>query len=494
VHRIWAFLAGLPVGVLGAFAAGTPSWSSLELSLPLCGAAWLAAVELAGRLASPEPERGAQLARAASVGAAALPAAAATWIGLLPGAPAALACVAFAFALRLAWATRASGPAGGWARPLGAAAAWLAAGAALSLAAAGLLAAASGSAPRGERAEALAAFVYGVDAGVPLGPDPRCEAAVASEQVLGVGAAPAVSDEALWFEAPGPDGRRQIHRLDRAGGAARCWTCEEPGNNRRPRLSSNGASIVFETDRYRGPFEPVNLELHASAARAPEPRRSRRLTFDAGPDTHGSLAPGGRSLVWSSGSGGRHAVAWAGLRSGHGGLVLGAAEALVPGRAAWVAPLAWSPDARSLVVLRGDPLGVQEAFALDPATGRERALSHPDARVVAASFSADGALLAVATTRPAAAAAALPPWLGFLVGRIAALGPAPAARARGSGVRIGPAADAALTELPLGELAGFGAPTGIALEPDGRALVLGQRRTTAAGVEERLVRIALRCP
>jgi hypothetical protein len=48
--------------------------------------------------------------------------------------------------------------------------------------------------------------------------------------------------------------------------------------------------------------------------------------------------------------------------------------------------------------------------------------------------------------------------------------------------------------VPLGEAASFGHPTGIALEPDGRAFVLGQRRASAEGAEERLLRIALRCP
>jgi hypothetical protein len=493
VHRIWSLVAGVPVGILGALAAGARSWTALEIGAAVGGALLLLAVHLAGRFASAEAERGAHLARAASVGLAALPAAAAAWLGLQPHPAASLTVVVVALAIRLGFAMRASGPGGGWLRQLAAGAGALGAGAVLTLAAAALLALLGG--PPRATPDALASYVYGVDASVPLGPDPGCSPTVAAQQVIGSGASPAVGDggRVVWFEGAGPDGRRQIHRLDRESGAARCWTCAEPGNNRRPKLSANGASIVFETDRYRGPFEPVNVELHAFPARADAPRGSRRLTFDLGPDGFGSLDPGGRALVWSSGRGGRYAVAHAALRSGHGGILLDAPRALVPGGAAWVAPLAWSPDARTLVVLRGDPLGVQETFALDPATGHVTPLSQPRARVVAASFSADGTTLAVATTRPAAAAAALPEWLGFLVARLATLGGVEATRFRGTGVRIGPDA-AALAEVPLGEVARFGHPTGIALEPDARAFVLGQRRATAEGAEERLLRIELSCP
>lgn len=495
MHRIWGLVAGAPVGVLAAFAAGARSWTALEIGAALGGAALLLAVHLAGRFASPEAERGAHLARGASVGLAALPAAAASWLGLQPGALAALAAVVAVLAVRLGFAMRASGPGGGWIRQLADAALAVVAGAVISLAAAALVAALGGPARGPSGGEGLASYVYGIDAGVALGPDPGCAPEVAAQEVLGSGASPAVGDDGrtVWFEAPGPDGRRQIHRLDRAEGSVRCWTCNEPGNNRRPKLSANGASIVFETDRHRAAFEPVNVELHAFSARAAEPKGSRRLTFDPAPDAFGSLDPGGRALVWSSGRGGRYAVARAALLTGHGGLLLGEPGALVAGGATWVAPLAWSPDARALVVLRGDPFGVQHAFALDPATGRETALSRPEARVVAASFSSDGATLAVATTRPAAASAALPEWLGFLTGRLEALGAAEPARFRGSGVRMGPS-DGALSEVPLGDVARYGYPTGVALEPDARALVLGQRRAAPGRAEERLVRIELRCP
>jgi hypothetical protein len=492
LHRIWAFLAGLPVGVLGALAAGAGSWTAFEVGAPAGGAALLLAAAAAARFASPEAERGAHLARAASVGLAALPAAAGAWLGLLPGAGPALAVVALALAVRFALAMRATGPGGGMLRQLGAAAGALSLGAAAYLAASALLAAFAGPARETSVPESRARYVYGVDAGVALGPDPGCEPAVAETETLAAGANPATqSGDVVWYDAPGPDGRRQIHRLDRRSGAVRCWTCEEPGRNRRPRLARSGASLVFETDRYATPFEPVNWELQLASARGDVPAGSRRLTFDAAPDAFGSLDPGGRLVVWSSGRGGRYAVATAPLRSGHGGLVLGGPTALLPGGAAWIAPLAWSPDARTLVALRGDPFGAQEAFAFDPATDRTAPLTAPGgARVVAASFSGDGTTLAVATTRPAAAAAAVPKTLGFLVARLAALAPREPARFRGTGVRIGPPWADALAEVALGDVARFGHPTGIALEADGRAFVLGQRH----GKVERLLRVELRCP
>jgi len=496
LHRIWAFLAGVPVGILGAFAASPHSWPAVEVGAAAGGAALLLAVLVAGRFAGSEPEHGGHLARAASLGLAAIPAAAAAWLGLQPGAAIALGVLALALAVRLVFAARATGPAGGPLRQAGSAAAALGLGAVASLAAAGGLAAFGGPREPKQVSEQRASYVYDVDASVALGPETGCAPAVASQQELGAGANPSLSADGatLWFDAPGPDGRRQVHRLELASGERRCWTCDEPGHNRRPRVAPNGAAVVFETDRHATAFAPVNWDLHMTSARGAAPTGSRRLTYDPAPETFGSFDPGGRLVVWSSGAGGRYAIATAPLRSGHGGLLLGAPSALVAGGAAWVAPLAWSPDARSLVALRGDPFGVHEAFAMDPATGRRAALSRRGAKVVAAAFSADGATLVLATTRPAAASAALPESLGFLVGRLGALRSEEGVRSRGTGVRIGAPFAPELGEVELGEIAEFGSPAGIALLPDARGFVLGQRRSGPDGGEERMLRVALQCP
>jgi hypothetical protein len=490
LHRIWAFAAGVPVGILAALAWDGGAWLALDLSAVAGGAAMFLAVALAGRFAVPEVER-AQLAGAASVGLAALPAAAGAWIGLLPGARWMLAAVVVAIAFALLRAMRGHGPRSA-VQQFATAGAALAISTFATVALGGALAAFGAGEPSADQTAKRAAGALDMDASVALGPDPQCEAAVANAHPIGSGARPFVSDggAVVWFDAVESDGRRQVHRLERASGRDVCWTCGEPGNNRRPRLSPNGSSLVFETDRYVSAFEPMNWELELASAQSAHPGRSRRLTYDPGPDTYGGYAPGGGLLLWSSGSRGRYAVATAGLRSGHGGLLLSPANPFAEGGASWIVPLAWSPDARALVALRGDPLGVQETTILDPATGTHRRLAWPDARAVAASFSADGTLVAVATTRPAAATAALPKALGFLTARIAALGSDEPTRFRVSGVRIGaPGADE-LAPVPLGDHEAWGHPTGIALEPDGRAFVLGQRNATGA---ERLIRVELRC-
>jgi hypothetical protein len=490
LHRIWAFVAGVPVGILAALASGGSAWVALDLAAVAGGIAMLAAVTIVGRYAGPEVER-AQLAGAASVGLAALPAAAAHWLGLLPGAPWTLAAVVAAVSFALLRAMRGRGARGGTQQVFTAFAA-LAVGALAAVVAGGALAAFGGTDGDAERAAKRAQGALDVDAGVALGPDFRCEPAVAKARPLGSGARPSLSDEGavVWYDAVDSDGRRQVHRLERETGRDVCWTCGEPGNNRRPRVSPNGNSLVYETDRYATAFEPLNWELELASALTSRPGRSRRVTYEPGPDVYGGFAPGGGLLLWSSGAHGRYAVATAALRTGHGGLLLSKPNTIVPGGAAWIVPLAWSPDARSLVSLRGDPLGVQETTLADPATGAQRKLDWPEGRAVAAAFSADGTRLAVATTRPAAAAAALPSALGFLTARIAALGSDEPTRFRVSGVRIGEASGE-LAAVPLGEDETWGHPTGIALEPDGRAFVLGQRNAKGA---ERMLRVELRCP
>jgi hypothetical protein len=495
LYRIWAFVAGVPVGVLAALAAGGGSWTALEAGAAAGGALLLLAVVAAARFATPEAERGAHLTRAATAGFAALPAAAGAWLGLQPRPSLALALLLGVLALRLALAMRASGPAGSWLRWLRAALEAVAFGTVAFLLTSAAFAALGGPARSAAVPESFARYVYDVDAGVALAPKPGCRPEVARREVIGSGARPALGagGAVVWYDAPGPDGRRQIQRLDRRTGASVCWTCGEEGENRRPRLAPSGSVLVFETDRHATAFEPTNWDLHLISALGEAPTASRRLTYDPAPDTYGDLDPGGRLLFWSSGRGGRYAVATAGLRQGHGGLLLDEPTALIPGGSAWVAPLAWAPDARTLVVARGDPYGFQEAFAYDPATGRRLALSRRGAHVVAASFSGDGSTLVVADTRPAAAAAAVPEAAGFFVARLAALAGKETPRLRGSGVRIGAPWSDALVELPLGDDAAFGYPTGIALQEDGRALVLGQRRQASGGAEERLLRIELRC-
>ncbi len=82
----------------------------------------------------------------------------------------------------------------------------------------------------------------------------------------------------------------------------------------------------------------------------------------------------------------------------------------------------------------------------------------------------------------------LPEGLGFLLVR---LGP-DAGRFRTTRVASSRTGEA-IQELELGELGTWGSPTGIAAEPDGRGFVLGQRRASTEGVEERLLAVELDC-
>lgn len=370
---------------------------------------------------------------------------------------------------------------------------WAAAGlvAALGLAGAWAASAPSAPLPGSERASAI----YELDARIVTAPLPACAPRVASSRVLlDRGANPRVSPEGddVWFDALAADGRRQVHRLSLAGGEAVCWTCEEAGNNQRPSPGEGGRAVAFDTDRFATPWTPFDFEIQLAAGRGERPSApSTRLTIDPATDRAPVLGPGGQVLVWSRQEKGRSSVVGAGIRSGHGGILLGPASAVVVGGLSAVWPLAWSPDARSVVFVRGNPLGTQAAYRLDPATGVESKLGE-GAVAAPAGTSADGGWLALPTSTDAGLAARLPGWLGFVLAPLAlAKNGAPRAL-EGSGVRAGEPT-AAGTALDLGALGGWGWPTGVSLAPDGRRLVLGQRRSTPGGVEERLVEARLDC-
>ncbi len=291
------------------------------------------------------------------------------------------------------------------------------AGLLLALALGAWHAAAGGSGPRVP--ELLRTLAYDVDASVPLGPRPACEGPAGVRRVVAEPAAHPVfdpDDGLLWFEAPGPDGRDQIHRVSLEGGEPRCWTCGEPGGNRHPSPDPVGPGLAFESDRDGRPGIHV-IETREREGKVPP---SRRVTPGQGYHQWPLYDPSGRGLVWSQRVDGRVQVVHAGLATGHGGLVLGLVRTLVAGGLAWVAPLAWAPDARSLVYGRGPRPGVLEATRLDPATGEEEPLGRlagPDS----VAFSADGRMMALVRSATAPAA---PPWLGFLLARLPLRSPA----------------------------------------------------------------------
>ena len=413
----------------------------------------------------------------------ALPALGAAWLGIGPPALVWIAVAVAIVALGLAFGARGLG----------------ARGFVLSLAVSSLVvlllsalfaALGPGPSPPGEE---RAAAVYDLDARVVTRPLPRCEPRAERVEVLAERGAHPRLDEAgefLWFDAETPDGRRQVHRLERASGHGVCWTCEEPGNNLRP--SPGGArSVVFDSDRFVSWREPTNTELFLAKGSGDAPRRTaRRLTFHPGPDDHALFHRSG-VVVWSRGIGGRHHVVSASLRSGHGGLLLGAPGILWSGGARWTVPLDWSPDGRTLAVGHGQPWQPLHATFLDPATDARREVSAEVPPGSAVAFSADGGWSFVAATRPSGPRAWLPGWLGFLLARL--WDPADAAPRFSGSIVLGGESAGELTPIDLGELAGWGEPTGIAAEPDGKGFVLGQRRRGGHAIEERLVAVRLAC-
>lgn len=493
--RAWCFLAGLPLGALAvlAWTPGAPL-AAVELGAAAGGIVLLAVAWAVARQRDDDPDRGRHLATTAGVAFAALPLLGAGVLGIGPPFAVAAALAVLVLAVALARGAWRRGPGGGPARwaLVGAASALAGAGASLAWTGIGGAFAPSPPPPTPQQVKA----VYDLDARVVTRPIPRCAARPARiEPLLDRGAHPRLAAEGrvLWLDARAGDGRRQVHRLDRESGRLQCWTCDEDGSNQRPAPTEDGAGLVFETDRWATLRDPANTELQlaSGAGEAPE-IGSRRLTVSPGPDERALFGPGGGLLVWSHGRDGRYDVVAAPLRSGHGGVLLGKPRTLFPGGAAWTAPLAWSPDARMLLVVRGNPLRPLEALALDLVSGEPAWIGRELPGSASVSFSGDGGWIALPTATRARVAGLLPVWLAFAVAPLERLALGDAPRFEGGGVRVGePWGEGA--DLDLGPDAAWGEPTGVALEPDGRAFVLAQRRAGPSGIEERMVRVVLDC-
>lgn len=496
--RLWSFVSGLPLGAFAALAT-SPDTDAAAARLPWGAAAGGLLLVLAtswlARRRDDESDRGRHLAMAASAGWLALPAGVAWWLGFAPGPVPWLGVCVVVLGIALWRGAHAIGPAGGPLRQALGAVAWIAVGAVAALVVGTAVAGARGArmTPPSPR---LTNSVYDLDAAVVTQPLPSCAPVPrAVETLLDTGARPSLSPNGrtVWFDAPVAEegGRRQIHRLDRETGDVECWTCGEPGNNVRPNAGDSGMALVFESDREANWLSPDDTEIFLLGATRRGP--SRRLTFRSGPDEWPRLGPGSRLVVWSRRDGGRYQVVSATLRSGHGGILLGNLGVLATGGAEWIAPLGWAPDARTLVLGRGNPFAPLRGLAVDPATGTVTALG--DDLAPSAAFVADGGWLAFPTAQGGHWAGALPRSLGFAL--------APWARSRsderpllhGTGIRSGPTSDpTAARSLTLpAALETWGAPTGLALDPDGRALVLGQRRERSGRIDERLVEITLDC-
>ena len=205
--------------------------------------------------------------------------------------------------------------------------------------------------------EQRAAAIYDVDARVVNRPLPTCGPDPSKiEVLLERGARPRLSRDGgfVWFDAE-VDGTRQIHRLELESRDVKCWTCGEVGNNLRPTLANGMDAVVFETDRHSTLWEPFNTELHAIEGRSWPPAPSRRLTRNTGPDDHAIAAPEQSRIVWSRLDNGRYSIVIARVRRETTGFSFGSVTTLESGGSAWLAPAAWSPNARALVVVEGNP-------------------------------------------------------------------------------------------------------------------------------------------
>jgi hypothetical protein len=496
--RLWAFCSGIPVGGAIALAAlREPAPLQLVWGALAGGVLLALLVSLLARGHPDHFERGRHLAAATSFGWAAVPAAVAVFFAWAPGSWVYVALVIALLAGALFVATRALGPGGGLVRwKLRAVASFLIASAAvLALAAAG--AALFANAP--EPSSRFSSVLDAIDAEVVTRPLPACSAEPRAVAVLlERGAHPALSPDGaqLWFDAESDadGGRRQIHRLDRATGNVICWSCGDLGNNVHPSISSSGVSLVFQSDRHASWRHPDDTDLYLAATQRTEnPDHGRRLSFTIGPDESPVFGPGPMMVTWSRRLAGRYDVVAASIRSGHGGLLLGTPGVLANGGAEWIAPVAWSPDARSLLVASGNPFGPLALEAVDPKNFSRRLFATDAA--LAGSFDADGGWLGFATTRPLHWAGVLPRALGFAVAPLAIDRRAREPLCRDTGVRSAASeqsVEAAAIAIDAA-VASWGEPTGLAIEPDGSGFVLGQRHQGDDGVHERLVAIQLAC-
>jgi hypothetical protein len=358
IARSWSFLCGVPLGVLGTVSlVREPGLAQLAAG-GLAGATVLLVAALgAARRGDDAPDRSLHVAGAASAAWLSVPAVAASVLDLGPPAWGWLVGVTGWLAARLWRAGRVSGDAGSTRGLVLRSLAALALGTLLVPALSALWAAFPR--PGTPLDPDVRAAAYHIDSGVALTPRRSCALRVARSTRLVSGASPrlAADPTILWYEATGPQGRRQVHRLDRSSGAIRCLTCGQPGNNRRPAPHPTGDAVLFDTDRYATRWRPRDTDVMVGIATDGGPERSpRRLTHEPGADDHPLYDPSGQGFVASVSRGGRYRVERRAIRSGHGGLVLAGAQELFRGGASWSAALAWSGDARSLVLVAGNPL------------------------------------------------------------------------------------------------------------------------------------------
>ncbi|MCP3986144.1 MAG: hypothetical protein GY723_17305 [bacterium] len=492
---LWSGFAGLPVGALAVLAfVGAASPASIGGGALTSGVLLVVLLALIARRTGEGTERVRHLAGGSTFGLAALPACLASLLGLAPGAPVLLFLVLLLLILALLAAVRRGGPGPGLFRQ-GAMALTVVLGATVVIVLLTGFGAALGSEAPPPSAQ-LTTEILDVDAQLATLPLPECSRELTDfEVLLENGAHPRFDPEEnrIWYDAATQTAGRQIFWHDLATGTSQCWTCGEQGNNYRPAVGYRGTGMVFVTDRHASWRHPRNTELHAIGTQGQVPGSgSRRLTDHPGADDHAWIGPASGRVLWSRETNGGYALVTTTVRTGHGGLRLGESSVMMPGGSEWVAPLAWSPDARTFLLVRGNPYQPPTALSLDPTTGEMDSLGRELAWGGGASFNGDGSFLALATTQRNRTLGLLPAQLGFLLAATATRDEMHEPLFLGTGIELGEVGGERL-ELELGELASWGEPTGISLSRDSRSLLLGQRRARGSEVEERILRLTLSC-
>ena len=109
-----------------------------------------------------------------------------------------------------------------------------------------------------------------------------------------------------------------------------------------------------------------------------------------------------------------------------------------------------------------------------------------------AGFAPDGGLVALATGTRASVLGLAPGWLGAVLAPLALHRDVSGVLFLETGLRL-VGADGTPVDHDLGEAGRFGGPTGVSLARDLGSVVLGQRREVDGRIEERILRIPLRC-
>lgn len=494
------FLGGASLGALAAFAALDAFAERLPVALDsplvlLAAAVAFGAVSVWGAARSAaraiDPEaRGGGLALATTSGFAALPCLASVRLGLWPPAGWLFSACALAMIVSLALAPMVRATSARWlARSLG----WMLVGsAAVAMLAGAFVHSGAGPTPFDAR---RGSAILDLDAEVATVALPGCAQRVDDFRVrTDRGAHPRLGpDGALWFDAFAPDDdgplRRQLHRLRPGGGGPECMTCGQPGNNQRPAVAANGRSVVFDSDREATWRTPLDTELFRMDLRDGRVRTTRRLTYSIGPDEQAVLARNGRIVVWSRGARGRRALVSSTIVTGHGGLMLSSPGLLRAAAGSGIAAVGWSPDARTLALVEGNPLAPLRVVGLDLATGEQRLLGRAAPADATLGANADGGWLGVVGGAASTSLGHLPAGAAHLLDAF------PRSVADGGRTRLatGPAAgpwvDVALPE----EIAGWGEPSGVALSADGRTAFVAQRRSGDSSDDERIVELFLGC-